>query len=244
MTTDNWPVDFRYISKRLVREIVQQHEAAAGRALGGARLRFGPISLPLGKRVPDYKNPFELVRRATVAVSDNTGTLERPGEYVRAMVDLREGYINLFLRERHPPVKVAVMSADVEVPHVGRTLAVLLGSLSNYRHRRSEDYRGAGLPSDVSGCYEILERVRERGDPRIDTSHFRRGAGYHSDILVDSALKLKYELAEIVPLEYLELLARIFFVVEDHTWKGTEYDRVLVGAPVWVATPGPLEPGA
>jgi len=73
MGTDNWPVEFLYISHRLTREIVQQHEGA------GRRADFAvSIPTPLGnisgaRQLPDYNNPYDLARRATSAVVHLTG---------------------------------------------------------------------------------------------------------------------------------------------------------------------------
>ena len=44
---------------------------------------------------PDFRNQFDLARRATKAITINTGTLDYPGIYVRGQIDLQTWLVNL-----------------------------------------------------------------------------------------------------------------------------------------------------
>jgi len=83
VTTDNDTVHYKYISSRLTREIVEQHEAARPRWRRTASFRVGFASLGLEGLAPDYRNRYDLARRATNAVKDNTGNFNSPGPYLR-----------------------------------------------------------------------------------------------------------------------------------------------------------------
>lgn len=91
MGTDRWPVDFRYISKRLVRQIVDQDSSTR------TRWRVGGIPTPWGnfglyKEPIDRDNDFALYRQATESVRDLTSTIAQGwGTYIHAELDLTMG---------------------------------------------------------------------------------------------------------------------------------------------------------
>jgi hypothetical protein len=97
MGTDRWPVDFRYISSRLVLQIVQQDEATRSRwRFSGIPTPWGPIGLH--KKPLDRDNEFALCREATEAVRDLTSSITQPWrEYIRAEVDLTMGFMTVLM---------------------------------------------------------------------------------------------------------------------------------------------------
>jgi hypothetical protein len=204
MLTDNWPVDFTYISRRIVKEIVQQHEAGrSDRALKVSltgSIPIGPVSpgvsVESSSRSVDYTNYYELAKRATAAVSDHTGWLARDkpdriptGPYVRAKIYLQVQKVPLPLivwekRYNHP---IAIFAGMETLPGVGRVFVGLAGSASNFLH-----VHGGGpsmatrTPSDAVGIYDIIQQSRELTkegilEPGISASHLDREAYYCYD---------------------------------------------------------------
>jgi len=144
--TDNWPVDFIYISRRIVTEIVQQHEAGGPERVSmidvSARLPLGPgIRISSSRRPIDYTNYFDLAKRATAAVSDHTGWLASDrtdriptGPYVRAKMHLQEQKVPMPLTawEKAHSHPIAVFVGTETFPGVGRVFLGLAGSASNF----------------------------------------------------------------------------------------------------------------
>lgn len=178
MLTDNWPVDFTYISRRIVKEIVQQHEAGRSEralkiSLTGS-IALGPISPGISfessKRQVDYDNYFDLAKRATVAVSDHTGWLARDrqdriltGQYVRAKIHMQVQKVPLPVTVwekayNHP---VAIFAGIETVPGVGRVFIGLAGSASNFLHVHGGPSTATRTPSDAVGIYDIIQQSRE-----------------------------------------------------------------------------------
>ncbi|WP_035391445.1 DUF7019 family protein [Ferrimicrobium acidiphilum] len=236
MGVDRWPVDFRYISSRLVRQIVQQDQTYR------LAWRLRTISLLHGmlgfqRDSPDRDNEFALCREATEAVRDLTGTIsEYESSYIRAQVDLTMGFLTVHMGwQTTSNVEIAVMKADVNVPDVGKVLVALFGSASNYRGRRPVSDGSAEIPSDVDGLYGILERTRELADPQIDHYELDRDLGHSPDTRADTAVSLLGQRFKGFEQRRLDVLMQRFCVAKDIE----PYDLVILGAPIWVATPEP-----
>ncbi len=236
MVTDNWPVDFRYISKRLVREIVQQSEASKPKVAYGVSVGVKAFSFQRRKRQPDYKNLFDLAKRAAEDVKDNTGTLVDPGEYVRTEVDITMGTLTVLQGWEESHVTIAMMIADRA--NIDGTLLALVGSVSNYRHRKQVKNAGGEIPSDVAGFYSILEQVQEPTDPRLHPEYVEDDRELSTESRVDVLLRLM-DRFRVISDARMDILARVFFTLTDYSHWGDAYDRVILGAPVWVATPPP-----
>jgi hypothetical protein len=234
--TDRWPVDFRYISSRLVLQIAQQDQATR------SRWRFRGIPTPWGslafqKDEIDLSNNFALVRKATDAVRDNTATIEQGwGDYIRAELDLTMGLMTVlrgWADTSH--VEIAVMKAEVQDPEAGRVLVALFGSASNYRSRKPISDGMTEIPSDVDGLYGILERTREPRDPSIANNELDRDIGHSPSSRADTAVRLLGQRFEGFSEGRFDVLLQHFCSDEDTK----PYGRVILGAPVWVATPEP-----
>jgi hypothetical protein len=242
VTTDNSPVHFEYISQRLTREIVQQHEAARTRTRLSPSLRLGIFTLGLRSLSPDYPNRYDRAMRATQAVRDNTGTIDSPGVYVRARLCLKrckvafhQGFENTGSQE------VAGFFADEEVSDVGRVFVLLLGSLKNLTGwRAAERLVLDSNPSDAAGMYEILRASLEPNDSKIDHEHLEWDREMSPLTSFEAADRLAHRHdAELRPTRTLDFLAVNHLCASDVDIHGRHYDVALLGAPVWVSSPPP-----
>jgi hypothetical protein len=240
MGTDNWPVDFRYISKRLVTEIVQQSEAARGPWRLALSLTLKVVSIGLTKRDLDYRNKYLLCLKATEAVRDRTGTLADPGEYVRTELDIQMGYVTVYRGWQHRTrVRIAAMFAVVPVAGIESVLVALFGSESNYTWKRPADNGDSGIPSDVDGLCGLLDATREPSDPQV-TGHFLDWDPGHNDYSrADTVVRLLHDRHESIGVRSLDVLAKVFYCFDDFSFGRAHYGRVLIGAPIWAATPAP-----
>ena len=116
------PVHYDYISRRLTREIVQQHEAARPEVTLLALLAPWLPVTGIPKRQPRLPQSVRPGQRArTVAVKDNTGTIDSPGAYVTATMNMRRCKVVFHLGfENSVGEEVAAFFADETVPDVGR----------------------------------------------------------------------------------------------------------------------------
>lgn len=237
MAVDRWPVDFRYISSRLVRQIVQQDEATRRRW----RFRFDfptPVARVSIEREPlDRENEFVLCRKATVAVREQTSTLAQGyGPYIRAELDLTMGLVTPLMGwEGRDRVEIAAMRAEADDDEYGRVLVTLFGSASNYMGRKPVSDELAEIPSDVDGLYGILERTREPGDPLIENWRLDDDFGNSPTSRAEAAMRTVGERFKGFREEHLDVLM-VYFCGGGAVGP---YGRVIVGAPIWVATPEP-----
>jgi hypothetical protein len=233
MGTDRSPGEFRYISSRLVRQIVQQDQGPRSR---WSISTFGFRNFGFQKHPIDYSNDFLLCREATEAVRNNTGTVAHPGQYIQTELDLTMGLMTVLMGWTDPHVEIAAMKAEVNDPEAGKVLVALFGSASNYTGRKPVSDGLAEYPSDVDGLYGILDRTRESGDPKILDEELDRDLGHDPNGRVDTAVRVLERFKGFGEGRF-EVLMKCF--CEDANTK--PYDLVILGAPVWVRTP---EPGA
>jgi hypothetical protein len=242
MSTDNWPVTFDYISDRLVRTIVQQSEAG-----GRRRRRLRSVGVPWFSAEwesggPQFDNPFDLVRRATKAVRNITGTLESPGVYFRAEADIRIGWVRVDTRGK--PREAAAFFADLRLPET-RIFLALFGSMSNYGGFAPADRRAiwsSGLSISMS-LYAMLDEALEDGDVPDSRSNGDDAGDRYADAL-SSASYLVTKMHDGLPPERREFLAKVHVWESDaELYGGAHYDIAILGSPVWVATPEPRPMG-
>ena len=159
MTTDTWPSEFRYVSRRLVAQIVQRNEAKRPRRSVSFGFNLGLATVNVTGRPPDYGKVYDLVRRATEHVSDNTGTLAHPGLYVRSDLELDLCWFPVLLgwADGARRGEIAAIFADTTLDDTGRTFVALFGSIFNYVAMKPKPVDGVGVfPSDLAGLYQIL----------------------------------------------------------------------------------------
>lgn len=229
-------MDYRYISKRLVRQIVDQDTA------GRSRWRFNGIPTPWGTiglyREPvDRRNDFVLVREATKVASEYTSTIAQGyGPYIRTELDLTIGILTVlggWKKQWH--VEIAAMKAEVVDVEVGRVFVALFGSASNYLGRKPIQDDLAEVPSDIDGLYGILDRTRELDDPEIEDHFLDRDLGYTPSSRAEIAVQmLNGPTFRGLRSEKFDVLIQSFST--DESTK--PYDLVILGSPVWIAASG------
>ena len=238
--THNWPVDFRYISNRLVTEIVRQSEAMRRRWKPSLSLSLKIGWIGLTKLDLDYQNKYLLCRAATEAVRDQTGTLADPGEYVRAELNIQMGYLTVYRGWRDlTHVKIAALLTVVPVDDLGSVLVALFGRAFNYTWMRPPDNDRGEIPSDVDGLYGLLNATREPSDPQIEEHFLERDPGHNDHSRADLIVRLLHDRYEGFVERRLDVLAKVFHSVDDYSYGGSHYERVIIGSPVWAATPLP-----
>ncbi|GAB3940933.1 hypothetical protein GCM10029976_059390 [Kribbella albertanoniae] len=251
MVTDNWPVDVKYCSRRLTRQIVGQDAAPRSKWLRKVGLNLGAkaagVSAEVGLREVDRTNIYDVARRAIDVVSDNTGTLANPGHYVRATVDLSWGAIPVHMGwDRAQNVRVACFFADVEVPDVGSIFPGLFGSATNFLGVADEEYSGGWMPSDAEGMYQILADAAEPEDPVVATKFLE----WDRDLSLQSRLRSAatiYTTAATQGPDRMDVLFRPYDTARDvdlsfhglSPGESGRYSLVMLGTPIWVATPEP-----
>lgn len=238
MATDNWPVDFQYVSTRLTTEIVQQHEAALPRRKLSLSLQLKLLGLTVKTRAPDYRNRFDLASRATEAVADLTGTVEIDGDYILAELDVYAAILPVHLGWRDAAnVEIAALIADTGAG-TPRTFVALIGSASNFLGRNSAEPSG-WCPSDLDGLYEILDSALEARDPALDPWYLSEDARHDDVGRVEAALTIGREVIKRGTPRRLEVLARPHYQLHDVTVEDKHFSHVIIGAPIWAATPQP-----
>jgi len=241
VATDKSPSDYRYVSKRLVTEIVQEHEAAGPRTKTSYQVGWKALSRTRERRDPDYANPFELARRATENVKESTGTVAYPGTYVCDEIDIAAGSLTVLLGwEEASHVKIAAMMGRHEDETAGHVLLALFGSMSNYSGRQPEAKVLPEIPSDVASLYVIIDRSSEPRDPSVERYRVEDESEINPRSRADSVIRLLDHRFKGFRRERLEVLMKVFYVVDDYWYFREEhFDRVLIGAPVWARTPLP-----
>jgi hypothetical protein len=239
MLTDRDPVEYQYMSKRLLTDLVKHEEAARSRfQLQPAFSIFG-ISLGLSRRSADYDNLYELAGRSLQLVSDHTAGLESTwSPYVHATVDLRSGAFEPLQGWRGG--HVACFAGEATTDEGASVFVALIGSASNWRGFRADDETLGGFtPSDMLGLYGLVDAVREPDDPeiglreRMDELDFERGRKLRQ------AIDFVRKGARPFGPQRLSFLAHRMMSEENYRIDDVTYDRVLVAAPLWIATPAP-----
>jgi hypothetical protein len=217
MVTDRWPVDFRYISRRLVTEIVQQDEATRPRRRPPLTIPLLGMSITFQERDPEMSNPFDLVRRAREAVHDNTGSIDTYGPYDEDEAPLHLCQIKVLMGfEGRHNVDIAAIFTDANIGDAGRCFIALFGSVSNYSHVKPDADPSFGLhPSDASGLYTILDRATEASDPRVDREHLWDDAACGMQTRLEVAHRFFEGCRGHFPVEHLQFFARAFHRDED-----------------------------
>lgn len=249
MVTDNWAVDLKYYSRRLTRQIVDQDAAVRRKRL--KKLSIGVptagVAAEFGRSEIDRSNPYDLVRRATAAVADNTGSLTSLGVYVRATLDLSWNAVPVLMgwRKADDP-HVACFFADTEIDDIGGVFIGLFGSAANFLGVAEPEYSGGWMPSEVEGLYEILDDATEPGDPRVSAKFL----GWDRDLSPATRIRSAVTLFQLCPLPgrgLMDVLTKPYIVERDvdlsyfglRPETAGRYGLVILGTPIWVASPEP-----
>ncbi len=230
---------FVFWSRRLVKEIVQQHESSPRkrwRVSFSATMPHG-VGVNISRDALDCTNEFALIRSATQSVKEITGPISQLwgwDEYVTGELELELGVVCVHAGwENGLNIEIAAMRAVLTAPEGGTTLVAMFGSASNYRKLNGNEGQLAEKPSDVDGLYAILDRTREPADPKIGThfldrelSHSAESRAAEAENLLDGPRFKAFR------KNTFEVLIKVFARVEDDS---TDYETIVLGTPIWVA---------
>jgi hypothetical protein len=241
--TDRAPYEYRYLSRRLLTDVIKNDEASRGRRLKlSTRVGLSPVTVDIGATESDRTSMQAFARRAVDLVSDHTTDLDADpaGPYVMCRVALRFGLFEALMG--WPGGTVACYAGEHTTVAGERVYLALFGSGSNVVGFRDADGTGY-YPSDLDGLYALLDLVREDDDPAIDYDYRWDDARYNDQVRAETAVKFADGGAR-TPIGAHDMLARIFVEVEHLRVNDQFAGRVLVGTPLWVATPHPTPLGA
>ncbi len=260
MITDNFPVHFRYISERMVTDIVKQW--VAGRSeirVGELGANFGLFQASIKVAEIDWDNKYQLVKLATLAVQDRTGWIDASdprrriptGDYVRARMYLQQSLVPVLGWGEGGRHAVAGFAGWEELPDFGRVFVGLVGSGANLSgvQTSSRLTRAGRTASDLMGWYELINATREAGEPGVSEDDLAQERSMFSDTTeLLAAAADSFRATDMMGQN--ELLDCLFFVHRGST--GIDLDLTgpdgesmgifklaLLGAPIWVATPDP-----
>ena len=240
MPTDNWPVDFKFISTRLITEIVQQHEAARPQREHSWSAGVRGTSLASKRREPNYDNRFDLARRATEAVSNLTGTLEGARDYVRGVLDFHHCITAVHQGwEGTANAEIAILVSDF-VKDGERSFVALFGSVGSYVGHAPTLPISGWFPSDADGLYQILASCLESTDEQVDALWLAEDARQDDLSRFDTALTITETVDSDRRTEPLEFLARVDMQMHNVSLDRKLFRHVLLGAAVWARSPDPL----
>lgn len=140
--------------------------------------------------------------------------------------------------------EIAGFFADATLDESGRTFVALFGSVDHYVGRKpTPSDNGFGwCPSDVMGLYAILRATLDETDEaKLDADYLWDDGRQDSDSRIEVAYRFWRQLKGEFPSEHVTVLAKSFIQRDDYDLGGTHYDTVLLGAPVWIATPLPRQ---
>jgi hypothetical protein len=236
MLTNRAPFDYVYLSERLLTDLFRHERATRSRWTGSFDLNLHVLNIHLQRQVPDYTNLHYLAMRSLDLVSDYCGGIGTSDVYVNDRLELRHGVFSPLMGWRDG--QIACYQGEAETPDGQTVFVALFGSASNVIGRRPKDDNLDYYPSDVAGLYTLLDAARERRDLEIDLSYRWDDSTLSNAARAETAVKFAHGGATGEP-RLLDFLARVFLEVEDYNFAGNAYDKVLVGAPLWIATPKP-----
>jgi hypothetical protein len=233
--------EYLYVSKRLTSDVVKG--ASANTHNWGLSPSAGArgIGLSWFRREPAWENEIEIAQRATKVLADAEliGPLDphTSADYVRSTLPLKCSVVDV----HNPGFQVGLLTIDTVTAEWGRTLISLVGSPSNFRNRRNDNWRiPEECPSDIDGLMEIVRTAIED----IDREHFDDWDWDGHEPPIDAVIRMAEVLAKGRSKRQpqprtLEFLAKVHFQLGNTAaWGGRDdYGLVLIGAALWAATP-------
>lgn len=239
MLTDRVPIEYLYLSRRLLTDLHEQNESQKPRRRWTVTLGL-PLSVSVARqpRALDLSNLKRLAYESEELIRDNTGTVEQPGIYIRDTVEMYGGTFQPLIGWTG---WVATYRAELDLADSGRVIAALFGSASNIVGWRSDGrspVEEGFYPSDMSGLYGILDSIREREDPEMDLDYRIEDEGL--DPIARAEYATLFARSAKRPIGRVDFAARLFDDVSDVQLDGSDVrGRVLLGTPLWIATPTP-----
>lgn len=241
MLTDRAPFEYRYLSSRLLADLFQHEEAGRRRLHFSGELSAWIAKLQVARAQPDQANLHALARNAERLVSDHTGSVSYTGAalYVKDQLPLRHGVFEPLMGWLGG--KVACYAGEGTNDDGQQVFLALFGSASNVVGYRAEGGTGY-CPSDMTGLYTMLDAVREPHDPQIDLDYLWDDGNLSRSTRADAAIQYAQGAAKmhIGPHEFL---ARVYLDVDNHRSGQHFTGQVIVGTPLWIATPRPRPDG-
>jgi Family of unknown function (DUF7019) len=229
--------EYVVISERMIQELVDR-SANAGIKIDAVQLRPPFTAVNLRKGDPSVNYPL-LAERVTEVLSDQTGSLEYPGEYIGLRAHF-SGWLFSFEAERTPVVWLASLDEA--------SLVVLCGSGRNVLGYDAPKQYPGWRPSSAGGLAEVVATLRKK-DPKSLI-------GYQADErkqeeMADDAAWFTSGLMQHNPGpeidEELDVLFKPYVYVEGFAGRyitGLElaYERVIIGAPLWARVASDASP--
>jgi hypothetical protein len=234
--TDRGPIDYLYLSGRLLRDLNEQDEAFR-RLRRRKSFGFGlfGITANIDSQVPAQNGLRAIARRSADLVSDQTGTIEQPGYYVRAELEISHGVFTPHMGWQGGAVAVY----RTTVPNAPEPMEVaLVGSASNVVGYRQSSGAEGYYPSDMMGLYALLDAIREPQDPEIDVNFRTDDVAMAPAVRAVAAVHLATGAAS-EPLGRLDVLFRVLIDEDNVRLRTGQASHVLIGTPLWIATPEP-----
>lgn len=236
MRTDRGPIDYLYLSGRLLQDLNEQDEAfRRPRRRKSFGLSFFGVTANVESPAPSQDSLRAIARRSADLVSDQTGTIAQPSYYVRDELEISHGVFAPHMG--WPGGAVAAYRSTVATEHGLMTIA-LFGSASNVVGHRDSNKGEGYYPSDIMGLYALLDAVREPYDPEINVNFRTDDVAMAPVARAATAVRLA-EGGASEPLGRLDVLFRLLIDQDDVKLRNGTRSRVLLGTPLWIATPEP-----
>ncbi len=220
--------EYVVLSERMIQELIDRL-ASQGIGVETVQLR-SPIASANLRRKDASSNYVLLAEQIAQVLHDKTGTPEFPGEYIGTRERFK-GWLFSFDAERTPVVWLASQE--------NHSLIVLCGSGRNVLGYDAPKQYPGWRPSSAGGLAEVVATLRKK-DPKSLI-------GYQADDrkqleMANDAAWITNGLLEHNPApeidEKLDVLMKPYVYVEGFQQKyitglELEYERVVVGAPLW-----------
>lgn len=244
------PNELAWVSPRLTREIVARADADRGPwgfptptvevpltdQPGGIALGLGLDRAPRTYRDPVLSDAV----RATQILAQRTGTIHEPNEYVRTVMDLHLAkFIVLDDWDGVSNQPISALYGIQVVEGIGRVALVLYGSPHNWRPDALPERYYGRTPSNMEGIYRIIEAAREPKDARPTQRAILHDADQTAEWRCSEALKLLEGIWRPTPSVTYEVLLQVFDMAEQLEVNEINYDRIILGTPVWAGRPNP-----
>lgn len=234
--TDREPFEYRYLSGRLLTALLQHDEATRRRWKIHGEIKTPLAAIQVSRAELDHTNMHALAARARQLVTDHTGDLGYVGgaHYIEDQLNLRHGIFPSLYGWRG---EVACYSGEVTTAGNERVFLALFGSASNVVGYCAGG--GSGYyPSDITGLYTMLDAAREPDDPEIEFGHRWEDGGLDNEYRAYAAIKQARGGARS-NIGVHDFLAQVFLEVSNFRYDDHFTGRVIIGTPLWVATPRP-----
>jgi hypothetical protein len=247
---NRWPTEFVYASRRILGDIVSQHEASRNNPfrLGKLKGGFAGFGAEAERRPAENNEIYALIRRATGYISDHIGTLDDPNlaPYVRTKIHLFSRRVRLWaVWEEKYHHEIATFTASETLPGIGRVFLALVGSGSNFIGRpHGLQSSAVRTPSDVFGLYDIVnECIEEADDPTLHPDVLRREQereGSEDEEWFKDVANIVLGESSTVPMELVDVLFKPHRVLYDADLRlltsGLDHYAVaVIGTPLWIA---------